>query len=187
MSTKLKVPTLPPDVPNVMLRGFLEALSVHRCYVMSLTRVVEGGIPGDDLLAGWKFVGRMGPNSAITTTVNQDKDGRLSFGGVTCGEQMVDALKAAEEIERRDDGLLDGDYEVAFLRIPGLLTESLWLRAEAGTAGGDWIVPYDSRVSSLKTNTAYSMQDFLTLVGPDAKQGLTFPVPPEPSSYSATG
>lgn len=169
MSIKLNLSQLPPEVARAALLGLLRVLSAHKTYTLDLTDIVEGAIPGEDLFTGWSLVTRLGPQLAIATILSSRK-GKVFFSGVSAGPEIAAALQAADDIERQEDARLDGDYEVAFLGIPGLQTDGLWLRSQTG--GKDWIVPYTSLMPELKANTPYSLEEFLEIVRPVAKQGL---------------
>ena len=146
---------------NALPPGFPQNAAPQPAYAMDLERVIALTHPADDLFVGWRYLYLRGPADGVAADVNQVQGGSPIYSGVFYGPKIAQAITAAQQLTSIP-GVPDGNYEVRFLTIPGILTDSLWLKATSG--GADWVVPYDTLAPGLSPSDAISMGDFLAAV-----------------------
>ena len=154
-------PTPSPVFTNALPPGFPPSAAPQPAYAMDLERIIALNPPADDLFVGWRYLYLRGPNDGVAADVDQISGGSPFYAGVAYGPKIAQAWTAAQNIGSVP-GIPDGTYEVRFLTIPGILTDSLWLKVTSG--GSDWVVPYDTIAPSVSETDAYPMSDFLRAV-----------------------
>jgi len=110
----------------------------HRVYVLLLTDILEGRGLAAARLVGWRYILMEGRQAVAAAEVNtNDTETEHAFALVQEGQgsQALEALANLEALPQ----VQNSDYELRLLRIPALMTISLWLHAEPG--GADILTP----------------------------------------------
>jgi hypothetical protein len=99
----------------------------------------------------------------------------LSHGPIIDGVYKTAVGLAKIEADLIQKFGLSDDYEPRMLRIPGLLVSTIWLKSQ--TAGGtDWVVPLHTKISDLQKEMLFTMENFLEITRPLAKDRLASPI-----------
>jgi len=166
MPTQFTTPVPPAPVTNALIAGLQAVLYPQPVYAMGLQQVVRGQPPEDSLFVGWRYLLNLDAHFGIEVDVDQTGSAPPVYAGFSYGPVVAKAVNAAQQIATVP-GIPGGVYEIRFLLIPGMLTDSLWLRATAPAP--DWIVPYHTAGTGLQEMLPYEMTSFLNILRPMAQ------------------
>ena len=154
---------------NAAMAFLQNKTSCLKIYVLGLQQIVDGSPPGEQNLAGWRFLADIAPDLAAAGEVRWTADDQTPlFAGLSYGPRIAKAVAASGRIEALDS-VPPGNYELALLNIPGLLIDAFWLKTSSGS---DHVVPYDTLTEGLQEMWVYGMKDFMNIVHPRAKKIL---------------
>jgi len=114
--------------------------------------------------AGWRYLIGTRSGQALYATV----DSANKMTGLSRGTKVNTLLQAAGEIKTLPEAA-DADYDLILLTIPGLLTESFWLKS--GDGKSDLIVPFFTS-QELRSGHPYPAEKFLKIVTPLAQRQI---------------
>jgi len=163
MPAKFTIPVPSALITNALTAGLGALVYPQAVYAMGLDQVLRGDPPEDSLFVGWRYLLKIDDDLGVEVDVDQTGNEPPVYAGLSYGPLTAKAVWAAQQIANVP-GIPDAVYEVRFLRIPGILTNSLWLRATAPAT--DWIVPYDTPVRELQEMLPYEMTSFLNILRP---------------------
>jgi hypothetical protein len=159
------------EVTQAMLAGWRQILNPQKVYVLGVQEVHDGTPPTDLDYAGWHYLALLAPDTGLAHRVSQQTGQPAIFAGLSFGRQAAGALQASQQIANLP-GVPDGAYEARMLSVPGLLTESFWLKATPPAS--DVVVAYDSNAPGVQLMYPYSMAQFLQILKPLALARLRF-------------
>jgi hypothetical protein len=118
---------------------------------------------------GWRFLAVDDDKNGVTVDVSAPINGRPpKVVGVQRGPhaaKTIDALRAVDA----PPGVPATDLTLAFLSIPGLLTDMFWIRSKGGNG---WTVAYRTLVKDFTRESSYTLQAFFNLAKPAAESRL---------------
>ncbi|MCZ2075191.1 MAG: hypothetical protein HUU41_08570 [Bryobacteraceae bacterium] len=154
--------------PDVLL----ESRWGQQVFTLELQDIANGHGLGAAKPTSWRVLagGETGP--AVAASVTQPRSGAApKMTSLGRGAKVERAFRAAQEIERLPE-VLERDYELSVLSIPGLLMEAFWLKPAEG--GPELIVPFLTLSRHLESMRRYSAEEFFRIVQPLAKKRLEF-------------
>ncbi|HTR34697.1 MAG TPA: hypothetical protein VMH80_02270 [Bryobacteraceae bacterium] len=159
-----------PDDPMV---SALANGPCHWVFTLALPELLgNGGGIAKAKAAGWRFLASSGNDTAAAELSEPPPGGRpLKVRSFARGPQFLQAIHAAREVEGLPQAS-DQHYELRVLRVPGLLMEGFWLKAQ-GT-GEDYVVPYVVPEGQREYRRVLSMSEFLNTVRPLAEAAIAF-------------
>jgi hypothetical protein len=152
-------------------------------YNLSLRDIVNKTGLTNAVLVGWRVLADGGaaltPAAASVARVGES----WSLASVSRGPGIDKALYAARTILSKAGTLPQvaaADYESRLLSVPGLLTDTFWLKSFS--SAGDLVIPYDTLIRELDPTHAYGAEEFLTKLRPLAQSRLDFAAKARPDA-----
>jgi hypothetical protein len=135
--------------------GEREALPV---FAVGLKDVAAGTWQQGREFVGWRFLAVDAHGNGIVVNVTAPAAGHPPrVAGVQRGRHVAKTIEAVRAVQAPPDAA-GVDVELTFLNIPGLLTETFWIRTKAH--GDGWAVPYRTLIDDLKQKPIYTLNDF---------------------------
>jgi hypothetical protein len=106
---------------------------------------------------GWRFLAVDADGNGIVVNVTTPEKHPPRVAGVQRGPHIAKTIQAVRAVQAPPDAA-GVDVELVFLNIPGLLTETFWIRPKAH--GDGWAVPYRTLIDDLKSKPVYKLADF---------------------------
>ena len=132
-------------------------------YVLSLKDIKSGAGLRAKQDAGWRFVSAATPGGVgAAAHVSNDAHGTPVMRGISHGPEIAAAVRAAREVESLPE-VAAQQFDMWVLRIPAVLVEAYWLKSSSGNK--ELIVPYHAGTTKLQLMKAYSVKEFLKIVG----------------------
>ncbi len=165
------------DLNNLEAANSIDGIAKQvawQCLAISANAPDERAVVGEvtPLNKAQRLAGDAGDGPAITTLFS----GPVRMTSLSHGEIVDRAYKNIHELNKRQDQILadyniQGDHEPRMLRITGLLITAVWLKANTKDAE-DWIVPLHTKIADLQTKAVYSMEEFIRITKPLARERL---------------
>jgi hypothetical protein len=131
----------------------------------------NGGGIANAKAAGWRFLASAGSDAAAAEVSEPPQGHPPKMRSFARGPQFQQAIQAAQEVEALPQAR-DQHYELRVLRVPGLLMEAFWLKAQGG--GEDYVIPYLVPDPQRQYRRVFPMSEFLDTVRPLAENALVF-------------
>ncbi len=110
-------------------------------------------------LTGWRFLAVDPDKHGIVVDVKAPALGHPPrVGGVQRNPQVAKTIEALRAVEA-PTGTAPDDVELYFLNIPGLLTETFWIKPK-NNIGEGWAVPYRTLVPDFQTKSLFPLEEF---------------------------
>ncbi len=153
-------PQIQPDAVSTAIRAALTAnTEPHRFYVLGLPQIIDGTPPGDQNLAGWRYLVNVASDLAVAGVIILT-NGAPVFAGAAYGRQLAQDVAAFARVGASREAA-DETYEMRLLRMPGILVDAYWLHASAETdTAKDWVFPYRTISKGLDPRKSYRMNQF---------------------------
>jgi len=126
--------------------------------------------------ANWRFLIAATAGSGLYATVTSHDHNAPEFVGLSRGAQAAITVQADQDVRKLPAAQAES-YNLSVLAIPGLLTEAFWLKwvgpdGKESDPARDLIVPFVTAQKELMPMHAYSVHEFIAIVGPLAKKKL---------------
>ncbi len=130
--------------------------------------------------SGSVVIGEVTPRSKGPRPAGHLFDGPVRMTCLSHGQIVDGVYKTAAGLAKIGGDLiqkfgLTDDYEPRMLRIPGLLVTTIWLKSQRA-GGTDWVVPLHTKISDLQKEVLFTMDKFLEITRPLAKDRLVSPI-----------
>ena len=110
-------------------------------------------------LTGWRFLAVDPDKHGIVVDVKAPALGHPPrVGGVQRNPQVAKTIEALRAVEA-PTGTAPDDVELSFLNIPGLLTETFWIKPK-NNIGEGWAVPYRTLVPDFQAKSLFPLEEF---------------------------
>ena len=166
------VPNAAGSMPYVTGPALL--LNPYRGYYASLSSVAAGEGLGTARAYGWRYVIAQG-GVLVTAVELVDQGPPVGLSWYATFHPPLDsellALNQAEDV----GGVPNHDYELRYLRIPGLDLAALWLKDQS--RDDDRLIPIEPVPDYLVANKTYTAEEFSDLIRGPAHRAV---VPPPP-------
>jgi hypothetical protein len=154
----------------------LQISTPHTVYVSTAEQAEAGDVLTRAQLSGWRYLIFAGGRPLSSAEIDYDPESReVEFSHLSSGpyvEATVDVLREAAAL----DQVKKGDYELRYLKVPGLSVIAYWLRDLRKR--NDLILPLLPEHDELKGKRVFSRQEFSGAVETIAKARLEFKAQP---------
>ncbi len=161
--------------------------NVWQVFTLLLPDVLIGGsgLEGADR-GGWRVAARSGSHVIAADIYTGNTVARTRPYPLAAGTPRLACIRKGEEISNlltsiqrlTDPPLVDEipaqTFSLQLLLLPGLVTDSLWLRPQNSAAGPSYIVPYKTLIKGLGARELYTEDQFLQIVRPVAQKWVAF-------------
>jgi len=148
---------------NTLLHVHPEQNSMQVIYALGLQDLVDSGLTKARKI-GWRFLASSALRQAVAANLDDEPP---KMTALTRGDEIASAIRAAQRVRELSPAKdPQYEYELRVLKIPGLLIEVFWLKAQNGE---DLVVPYFAVFADeLNVMKVLKVGEFLKIVQPMA-------------------
>ena len=168
---------------NILLRKIKPPLQVsapHAVYTVGARNARDGKVLSAAQHSGWRCIVFDGESETFSGEVDRLGEGEElpRFSHLTSGPSVWGTVDILLSAEARPD-IVQGDFELRYLKVSGLYVASLWLY-DRSSSGADLIVPLQPAPPPLEPGRFYRIRDFVEAVRVIAVRRLEFGEDEEP-------
>lgn len=111
--------------------------------------------------AGYKYLAVDSGGKSTLCDVDESPD-RLETGCVAMGAQADLVMEMVKNLDRYEEAE-EGDYEVRWLSVPGLLVEGFWLKS-GSEEKSCLVIPVAPLAEELQTKPVFDLSEFVSII-----------------------